>query len=84
MVWHPGVVGITGVVVNVAVLILYSTLNPLIAGTEGSVNAEAQVLKGACRIGFSGYTKAFTVVSEHPVAVLVVPAKNVPQSAANT
>jgi hypothetical protein len=35
---------------------VYSTLNPATAGTDGKVNAEAQVFGGAVRTGTAGKT----------------------------
>ena len=51
MVWHPGVEGIGGETAKVPPSILYCTENPDTAGTEGNVNADAQVFAGDERTG---------------------------------
>ena len=44
-------------------LILYSTLNPAIAGTAGNVNMEAHELLGSKMTGAGGKTTPFAVPS---------------------
>lgn len=77
--WQPGVVIEAGVEVKLPPSILYSIVNPEMEGTEGSVNAEAQVLIGTVNTGAAGKTTALTVASGQ--ITLMEFARVLPQSA---
>lgn len=51
-----------GAVAKAPPSMLYSTLNPATDGTEGNVNADAQVLAGAVMTGAVGNMTTFTVL----------------------
>jgi hypothetical protein len=63
---------------------LYSTLNPETAVTEGSVNAEAHVGAGSVMTGALGNMTVLTVLLAPQRPEPGVPAVMVPQSAAST
>lgn len=61
---------------------LYSILNPEIAGTEGKENADAQVLLVAVMTGAAGKTTTFTVLLAPHKPLPAVP-EGVPPHAAD-
>ena len=81
---QPGVVGISGVSVKPPPSILYSTVNPATGDTDGSVNADAQVLAGAVITGAVGKITTLTVLLFPHTPVPGVPAAVPPQAAVIT
>jgi hypothetical protein len=63
--------------------ILYSTLNPEMAGTAGRVNMDAHELAGSVITGALGNTTALIVASWQPAVELVEPAAVEPQADVN-
>lgn len=81
MEWQPGVVGITGEAVKLPPSILYSAVKPDTEGTEGSVNADAQVLAGAVMTGAAGNITILTILLGPHNPDPTVPAGVLPQAA---
>jgi hypothetical protein len=72
-------VGIAGVVIYVPPSILYSVLNPVIAGTAGKMNPVVQVFEGCVRTGATGKITTLTTLLEPQGMVPTDPAGIEPQ-----